>query len=96
MTDVFGKVHLGYLVIETEKFDDWRRFGRDAIGMHLDETLPAPFEWDLKRLAASIVIAAQHLRKKTKTLAVLPMFHAFGMTLYLLMHGIIGLRIWAW
>lgn len=40
MTDVFGKVHLGYLVIETAKFDDWRRFGRDAIGMHLDETLP--------------------------------------------------------
>lgn len=38
--DVFGKVHLGYLVIETEKLDDWKRFGRDAIGMHLDETLP--------------------------------------------------------
>jgi uncharacterized protein (DUF2252 family) len=28
----------------------------------LDETLPAPWEWDLKRLAASAVIAAQHLR----------------------------------
>jgi uncharacterized protein (DUF2252 family) len=28
----------------------------------LDETLPAPWEWDLKRLAASIVIAAQNLR----------------------------------
>jgi len=27
----------------------------------LDETLPAPFEWDLKRLVASIVIAADHL-----------------------------------
>jgi uncharacterized protein (DUF2252 family) len=27
-----------------------------------DETLPAPFEWDLKRLVASVVIAAQHLR----------------------------------
>lgn len=27
----------------------------------LDETLPAPFEWDLKRLAASVVIAGQHL-----------------------------------
>ncbi|PLP99422.1 DUF2252 domain-containing protein [Cupriavidus pauculus] len=27
----------------------------------LDETLPAPFEWDLKRLTASIVIAADHL-----------------------------------
>ena len=23
--------------------------------------MPAPFEWDLKRLAASVVIAAQHL-----------------------------------
>lgn len=28
----------------------------------LDETLPAPWEWDLKRLAASVVIAARHLR----------------------------------
>jgi uncharacterized protein (DUF2252 family) len=27
-----------------------------------DETLPAPWEWDLKRLAASVVIAGQHLR----------------------------------
>ena len=27
----------------------------------LDETLPAPWEWDLKRLAASVVIVAQHL-----------------------------------
>jgi uncharacterized protein (DUF2252 family) len=26
-----------------------------------DETLPAPWEWDVKRLAASIVIAARHL-----------------------------------
>lgn len=38
--DVFGKVHLGYLVIETERFADWIRFGRDAIGMHLDEVAP--------------------------------------------------------
>jgi 2,3-dihydroxybiphenyl 1,2-dioxygenase len=35
---VFGKVNLGYVVIETNKFADWRRFGRDAIGMHLDES----------------------------------------------------------
>jgi uncharacterized protein (DUF2252 family) len=27
-----------------------------------DETLPAPWEWDVKRLAASVVIAARHLR----------------------------------
>jgi len=30
----------------------------------LDETLPAPWEWDLKRLTASIVIAAQYLHLK--------------------------------
>ena len=39
MSDIFGNVHLGYVVIETDKFADWRRFGRDAIGMHLDEAL---------------------------------------------------------
>ncbi len=37
MNSVFGKVRLGYVVIETEKFADWRRFGEDAIGMHCDE-----------------------------------------------------------
>ncbi len=38
--NIFGSVHLGYVVIETEKFAEWRRFGLDAIGMHLDETVP--------------------------------------------------------
>ncbi|MFD7818365.1 VOC family protein [Streptomyces sp. NPDC059785] len=33
---VFGNVHLGYIVIETDRFADWRRFGTDAIGMHHD------------------------------------------------------------
>ena len=35
----------------------------------LDETLPAPFEWDLKRLAASVVIAAEHLGHATSDAA---------------------------
>ncbi|RDH74800.1 extradiol ring-cleavage dioxygenase [Mycolicibacterium moriokaense] len=39
MHEIFGNVHLGYVVVETEKFADWRRFGRDAIGMHLDDSL---------------------------------------------------------
>ncbi|MFJ5262033.1 VOC family protein [Streptomyces sp. NPDC088387] len=34
---VFGAVHLGYLVIETNHLADWRRFGTDAIGMHRDD-----------------------------------------------------------
>jgi 2,3-dihydroxybiphenyl 1,2-dioxygenase len=37
---VFGSVHLGYVVVETDKFTDWKRFGRDAIGMHLDDITP--------------------------------------------------------
>jgi hypothetical protein len=46
--------------------DEFRRF-RNARAQHLlrhqffDETLPAPWEWDVKRLAASIVIAAHHI-----------------------------------
>lgn len=34
---VFGRAHLGYVVIETEKFTDWARFGRDVVGLHVDE-----------------------------------------------------------
>ncbi|MEB3068724.1 VOC family protein [[Mycobacterium] vasticus] len=40
MTEVFGSVRLGYVALETQRFADWRRFGRDAIGMHVDETSP--------------------------------------------------------
>ncbi|MEU6141075.1 VOC family protein [Streptomyces sp. NPDC047081] len=43
-TSVFGRVHLGYVVIETERLTDWRRFGTDAIGMHHD-----PVSRDLMR-----------------------------------------------
>lgn len=35
-TDVFGAVHLGYVVIESQKFAEWHRFGAEAIGMHVD------------------------------------------------------------
>ncbi|MEU3612348.1 VOC family protein [Streptomyces sp. NPDC006872] len=34
---VFGAVHLGYTVVESNRFADWRRFGTDAIGMHHDD-----------------------------------------------------------
>lgn len=35
---VFGAVRLGYIVVETDKFADWRRFGSDGIGMQLDDS----------------------------------------------------------
>jgi 2,3-dihydroxybiphenyl 1,2-dioxygenase len=37
MNDVFGSVHLGYIAIQSNKLADWKRFGADAIGMHVDE-----------------------------------------------------------
>lgn len=37
---VFGSVHLGYVVVGTQRFADWRRFGADAIGLHVDELTP--------------------------------------------------------
>ena len=30
----------------------------------LDETLPAPWEWDVKRLTASVVLAGRHIQLK--------------------------------
>jgi 2,3-dihydroxybiphenyl 1,2-dioxygenase len=44
---VFGRVHLGYVVIATQKFSEWRRFGRDAIGMHSDDALPGVMRFRL-------------------------------------------------
>lgn len=46
-TDLFGDVHLGYAVVETNRFSDWKRFGRDAIGMHIDELTPETMRFRL-------------------------------------------------
>lgn len=53
---VFGKVHLGYVVIETQKFGDWKRFGRDAIGMHLDELSPDTARFRLDDNACRVLL----------------------------------------
>jgi 2,3-dihydroxybiphenyl 1,2-dioxygenase len=54
--NIFGSVHLGYVVIDTEKFAEWRRFGRDAIGMHLDETLPDVMRFRLDSHACRFLV----------------------------------------
>ncbi|OBA95623.1 extradiol ring-cleavage dioxygenase [Mycolicibacterium fortuitum] len=47
MPSVFGNVQLGYVVIETEKFGDWRRFGRDGVGLHVDDIAPGVLRFRL-------------------------------------------------
>ncbi len=34
--NIFGRVQIAYLVIESMKLDDWRRFLKQGIGMHLE------------------------------------------------------------
>ncbi|EGD53695.1 VOC family protein [Gordonia neofelifaecis] len=53
---VFGNVHLGYIVIESQKFAEWRRFGKDAIGMHLDEVSPDVIRFRLDDHQARFII----------------------------------------
>lgn len=37
---VFGHVRTGYAVVTTQKIDEWKRFGAEAIGLHLDTHSP--------------------------------------------------------
>ena len=55
---IFGKVQLGYVLIETEKFSDWRRFGSDAIGMHYDDTSPDAMRFRLDTTSAGSCCSA--------------------------------------
>lgn len=53
---VFGNVHLGYIVIESQRFSEWRRFGKDAIGMHLDELSPGVVRFRLDDHQARFIV----------------------------------------
>ena len=53
---VFGNVHLGYVVIESMRFPQWRRFGKDAIGMHLDEVSPDVIRFRLDDHEARFIV----------------------------------------
>jgi 2,3-dihydroxybiphenyl 1,2-dioxygenase len=33
---LFGRVRLGYLLVESQRLDEWQRFAADGIGMHVD------------------------------------------------------------
>jgi 2,3-dihydroxybiphenyl 1,2-dioxygenase len=40
MSSVFGKVRMGYVVVASQRLEQWESFGAQGIGMHLDK--PAP------------------------------------------------------
>lgn len=56
MRNVFGRVRLGYLTIESSRFADWRRFGSEAIGMHHDDVLPGVLRFRLDDHACRFLV----------------------------------------
>jgi 2,3-dihydroxybiphenyl 1,2-dioxygenase len=38
--DIFGRVRLGYVLVESQRLDAWRRFGVDGLGLHADAAPP--------------------------------------------------------
>ena len=34
--DLFGAVRIGYLLVESERLDDWHRFAREGLGLHAE------------------------------------------------------------
>ena len=59
MSDTFGAVHLGYIVIETERFSQWRRFGKDIRDLTGGEDVDIVFEHPGKETFGASVFAAR-------------------------------------
>lgn len=38
--DVFGDVRMGYMIIESQKLNDWRRFLSEGVGVHTEDVPP--------------------------------------------------------
>lgn len=36
-TDIFGAVQMGYVLVESERLEDWRRFLKQGLGLHLEQ-----------------------------------------------------------
>ena len=35
-TSLFGRIHLGYVLVESSRLDDWQRFAAEGLGLHVD------------------------------------------------------------
>ena len=54
--DIFGAARLGYIVIGSEKLSDWKRFGRDALGLHLAKDSASELAFRLDAHARRIIV----------------------------------------
>jgi len=63
VSSLFGRISLGYVVVESRKLPEWQRFARDGLGLHADAidggalalrivAMPEPDDRHLPRLQA--------------------------------------------
>jgi 2,3-dihydroxybiphenyl 1,2-dioxygenase len=56
LTSLFGHVNLGYLLAESQRLDEWRRFARDGLGVHADEPQAGVLALRIDRHARRIIV----------------------------------------
>jgi 2,3-dihydroxybiphenyl 1,2-dioxygenase len=56
VTSLFGHVSLGYLLAESRRLDDWRRFAREGLGIHTDAPERGVIALRIDRHARRIIV----------------------------------------
>ncbi|WP_040807985.1 VOC family protein [Nocardia concava] len=62
---VFGAVHLGYIAVRSNRITDWRRFGADAVGVHVDDIDGGALRFRLDDRACRFLIERGHAEDVT-------------------------------
>lgn len=55
-TDIFGAVRMGYLVVGSQKHDEWKRFATEAIGLHLAIESPTALAFRMDDHARRLIV----------------------------------------
>jgi 2,3-dihydroxybiphenyl 1,2-dioxygenase len=56
MNSVFGKVRMGYVVVESSKLPAWQSFAGDALGLHMDQPKPDVLAFRMDDHARRIIV----------------------------------------
>lgn len=54
--EVFGKTNLGYVLVESNKLAEWKTFGADGLGMHVDEVEGGALAFRLDECQRRIIV----------------------------------------
>jgi 2,3-dihydroxybiphenyl 1,2-dioxygenase len=55
-TSIFGAVRTGYIVVSTKKLDEWKRFGAEALGLHMDVHGPGAVSFRMDDHAQRLIV----------------------------------------